>query len=311
MLVSDETLLKAATLTEVGDAMMLPPPGRKVLFVLAGYGHALRSNYSLAEPEEFDLTVRLANGTRTYQLGPTDFRVFPKAGKVTVDLPKTVCFRLNTPQHDHFRIILVARDEQLAQEFEALMTPLAFEAAAADDWRLQNALEWCVTEHKATAGELQPETGIKLPEKLRWRLRKPVFRQDDHQVRYQWELCSLIDGPYERPLLTCVTDHEGTITRQADLVPIRLLFAGGRAAAATQAPAAAPAPGPAPVPVAAPAMPAAAATAPVRMPAPQRTSIVPPPKPVPDARRKALEERMKAAGEAEMAKIKKLFEMPD
>jgi hypothetical protein len=47
------------------------------------------------------------------------------------------------------------------------------------------------------------------------------------------------------------------------------------------------------------------------MPAPQRAPLVPPPKPIPDARRKALEERMKAAGEAEMAKIKKLFEMPD
>lgn len=279
--VPTSSLLKPASLSEVGDALLLPAPGRKVLFVLAGYGDALRKQFSLGEPKDLKLAVRLEKDAREYDLETLNLRTFPKEGSVSVDLRKAALFRLASAQHDYFRVILACRDALLLPVFEDEIKSIASEAAtAANDWRLDNALEWCVTDQRASAGELQPVTGIRLPDKLRWRLRKPVFRASEHRVLYQWELCSMVDGPYERPLITCVTDNEGIVARPADLVPIRLMFS--RSA------------------------PAATAIANTQPAAPKPAAVD-----AATAKRLALEERMRAAGEAQMAKIRKLFERPE
>lgn len=284
-------ILKAATLSELVDAIVLPARGREVLFVLAGFGNALRNHYSLAEPVNFSTRVKVSAGVREYDVQLQDFRTFPEKGNVVIDLRDAALYRLDTAEHDHFRIMLVCREERFAQDFEKNFGAIAADAVElAKDWRLENALEWCVAARRANAGELQPVTGIKLPDKLLWRLRKPVFRVDEHRVLYQWELCSIIDGPHERPMITCVTDNTGAPSRNAELLPIKLMFSR-LPTALRPAPAGAAAPAPA---VAAPASAAAPAE-----------------KVVPDFRKKALEERMRIAGETEMAKIRKLFEMPD
>lgn len=287
------SLLIRATPNEAIDAIVLPTRGRASLFVLAGYGNALRNHYSLAEPVDFRATVRMVEGRRQYDLQPQLFRTFPGEGSPMIDLSDALLYRADTPLHDYFPVYLVARDDGLVRNFEAQLDAIAAEAASlAKDWRLQNAVEWCRIERRANAGELQPSTGVKLPEKLRWRLRKPVFRAAEHRVLYQWELCSLIEGPHERPMITCVTDCDGVVARSADLVPIKLMFQ--RHAAMTGAPAARPAAaGAAPAPT--PAAPAAATGG----------------KELPQFRRQALEQKQRLSADEQMAKIRKLFEMPD
>lgn len=285
-------LTTVASLTELLDAIVLADRGRAPLFVLAGLGNALRNHYSLAEPADFSARIRVADGVRHYELLPQTFRVFPQEGSVMVDLQDVSLFRLSTAEHDYFRVFLVAREDSYQRDFEAQFASLAAEAIEhARDYRLENALEWSLTVRRADAGELQPETGVKLPEKLRWRLRKPVFRAGEIRVLYQWELCSQVDGPYERPLITCVTDKTGAVTRQADLVPIRLMFSRF---AAMGKPVAAPAP-----------------VAPAIAPAPVAATPAVADKPLPAYRRQVLADKQREAEESQMEKIRKLFEMPD
>ena len=287
-------LMVAASLNELIDGIVLPVRGRRPLFVLAGLGNALRSHYSLAEPVDFSARVRMVEGERHYELLPQTFRAFPNQSQVMVDLSDTCLYRLDALEHDCFRVFLVAREESLLQDFESKFAVLADEAIQlARDHRLANALEWSQTVRRADAGALQPETGVHLPEKLRWRLRKPVFRLNEDRVLYQWELCSLVDGPYERPLITCVTGKDGQVTRQADLVPIRLMFNRFAALPPKAVPPAAAPPPPPPKP----------AVAPLAAPATD--------KPLPAFRRQALAEKQRESAENQMEKIRKLFEMPD
>lgn len=290
-------LTAPATLTELLDAIVLADRGRAPLFVLAGLGNALRDHYSLAEPQDFSARIRVADGVRRYELQPQTFRTFPQEGQVMIDLNDVALFRLSTAEHDYFRVFLIAREDSYQHDFETQFAALATEAIdSARDYRLANALEWSLTVRRAESGELQPDTGVKLPDKLRWRLRKPVFRAGEARVLYQWELCSQIDGPYERPLITCVTDKSGVVTRQADLVPIRLMFS--RFAAMPKPGVSAPASAVAVAPAAS-APPAAAKAAPVED------------KALPEFRRKALADKQRAAEETQMEKIRRLFEMPD
>ncbi|HVT36606.1 MAG TPA: hypothetical protein VHE37_13540 [Nevskiaceae bacterium] len=223
---SEKSLLKRATLAEACDAMVLPPSGRRALFVLAGHPGRARANCALAEPADFSINVQVSGEHRQYLPDPIAFRLMPGEGSALVDLLELALFRFDTPQHDYFRVYFGCRDLNELQQIEAQLTGLAFDAASGlGDWRLSNVLEWCAVERLAAAGELQPDAGVKLPRPLKWSLQRPVFREGQDSPLYLWKLTSPAQPDEQRALLSCVTDHQGVVARKADLVPIQRLFA--------------------------------------------------------------------------------------
>jgi hypothetical protein len=238
------SLLRPATDYETVAGLLHHQPAAAFtsLFVLYGFGHGLCTHLSVAELAAIEASVRGQGVQRDYRFDRITLRPLQGQDLIDIDPGPLALHCFSGCSIRQFPVFFLAREPGQMAALDAMLPQIVGQATVRyQDWRLENAWEWALLSRAALSGELAPMPGFPLMEALGWRLVRPVTELGGRSPVLEWQLMKVaeLEQPGALPLMTVLTDREGTIIRRAD-AQLLTVFRSPQAKASAPGPTGAP-----------------------------------------------------------------------